>query len=103
MNTICGRVVLKESGAGIRDLLVVLYNARSAAPSLMPAALFGSALEAFELMHRGHDVRTVGAETREAELTNMGVAVRFLYGELGDPDTEKILIRDDTPVVIDTG
>lgn len=103
MNTICGRVVLKESGAGIRDLLVVLYDARSAAPSLMPAALFGSALEAFELMPRGHDVRTVRAETREAELTNMRVAVRFLHGELGDPDTEKILIRDDTPVVIDMG
>ena len=103
MNTIFGRVVPKESGAEIRDLLVVLYNTRSAAPRLMPAALFGSALKAFELRDRGHDVRTVRAETREAELTSMRVAVRCLHGELGDPDTERILIRDDTPVVIDMG
>ena len=39
MNTIGGRAILKESGAGIPDLLIVLYHA-SSAPSLAPAAPF---------------------------------------------------------------
>ncbi|GIH03544.1 hypothetical protein Rhe02_16110 [Rhizocola hellebori] len=59
-------------------------------------------LEDFKLRHRALDVQQAAADLVTKRLEQLRLAARLIEGVLDDPDTEKVIIRDASPIVVDT-
>jgi hypothetical protein len=73
--------------------------------SLFMEALPGAhpLLEDFKLLHRALDVQQVANDVVGKRLEQLRLAARLTRDLLDDPETEKVILRDGSPTVIDTG
>lgn len=62
-----------------------------------------SLIDDFQLLHRALDVQQVANDVVGKRLEHLRLAARLTKDVLEDPDTEKVIIRDGAPTVIDTG
>ena len=106
-----------QNFAALRPAMEEAWNARVSDPradsvevtlptgSLFMEALPGThpLLEDFKLLHRALDVQLVAGDVVGKRLEQLRLAARLVGDVLDDPETEKVIVRDGSPTVIDTG
>lgn len=89
--------------ARVQDPRVDTYDIVVPTGSLFIEALPGThpVLEDYKLVHRGLDMQQAANTVVGTRIEHLRQAIRIVSGDYEDPDVEKVIIRDDSPVVID--
>lgn len=83
-------ILEKKRNEGIQDKELIIVPSDAVYIEALPGAT--PIIENFKLAHRSLDVKKVQAEVRMAELENIRLAARLMYGEHEDPKIDKKVV-----------